>query len=417
MENLDNEIENIRNIVEVCNSLKGSFLEATNYLEIESKFYERDFSVGLIGSTGSVSRSIINHLLGNYKNAKINLVSTKYNLLKNDYALDELIGIVKSGDLEVDFIELKERINIFKSINSTIKESTGIKRFLDSNFILMCARNTKESFKTHVERNDEYKFNKDFVVETAKKLNKYEKGIILNITNPIEPTSELIAKYSNIPRNRIGGITSTDSIRLRRSILNVLNRKYPEEDFRENDIREVYVLGEHGPSMVQLLSLIKIKDEQFLKNFYYNKNIRSEIKKGLVSTPNIIQRSPIKNIKYPTIATIETIHNLLKNEVVPISSYDGDCFITVPTKSTNLEGKIDNILLPQLDFLTKISDQERKRFYFSKSEILKNLYELDLISENKFFEVLKRMNKNKQISKLRRGFLLEKYMKEAIKFY
>jgi malate/lactate dehydrogenase len=78
-------------------------------------------------------------------------------------------------------------------------------------------------------------------------------GVVLMVTNPVDPLVALLARESGIDRRRLIGYTLNDSLRLRTGIARVLGLEHGRV--------EAWVLGEHGDASVPLFSRVRVDGE------------------------------------------------------------------------------------------------------------------------------------------------------------
>ena len=110
----------------------------------------------------------------------------------------------------------------------------------------------------------ELKENRKIVKEIFKNFSDY-KGIIINISNPCDIISYLIAEETKLPLNRIiGSGTLLDSVRLKLTISNYYN-------LDSKDVSAL-VIGEHGTSQVLVYSNCTYKNDS-LSNYLKNNNL------------------------------------------------------------------------------------------------------------------------------------------------
>lgn len=98
------------------------------------------------------------------------------------------------------------------------------------------------------------------IKEIAKNVKKYAfDAKVLLISNPVDVLTYIFQKEIDMPRERIFGVASSlDSSRFRYLMARELNTSQAE-------IKDAWVLGEHGDSMVPIFSLAKWNDEPIKK--------------------------------------------------------------------------------------------------------------------------------------------------------
>jgi malate dehydrogenase len=98
-------------------------------------------------------------------------------------------------------------------------------------------------------------------------------GVLLIVTNPVDPLCTWVQRRTGFDRRRVLGYTLNDSLRLRSGISHVLNAAPQSID--------AWVIGEHGDSCVPLFSRVKVagapvaltaeqqgKAEEFMRSWY-----------------------------------------------------------------------------------------------------------------------------------------------------
>ena len=362
---------------------KSIVIKMENY-----KVDNEKFRVGVIG-VGVIGLTVSNYLLNRFPNVQVNLVGRKENYYIIDKKRKEIAKIEKNGRIILPSEERMSRLKAFKTIEGT-KDG---EMFLDSDIILICA---KEGGISSKERKNEYLSNKPILEEIAKNLSSFKGDYLGVFTNPIESNCELIAqtiiKYNpknEFIRNKIFGITLTDTIRFQEELNAELN-KIKEYKEKEINLEEAVVLGLHDSEyMVPIYSLIKIGNKTFGSKDLnkYNELIRNRVNSAVKTDPTIIQFGNIttQTSKIPCQAGVDTIESLRKGESKIMSVYNGDCFMSLPAKSINkydkdLEKEI-KLIIPIEDLLNKISKTEKAKFWEAKTINIKRYHELGLINE------------------------------------
>ncbi len=123
-----------------------------------------------------------------------------------------------------------------------------ISKIKDSKVVVIAANNGK--IKTG--RMDLLKGNLEMTRDFAKNIQKYAQDArILVITNPVDIITYFVQKESKLPRENVMGLGSNlDSSRLRYLLAKEL-------DTKQSEIHDSLVLGEHGDTMVPILSRAK----------------------------------------------------------------------------------------------------------------------------------------------------------------
>ncbi|MEK6937391.1 MAG: hypothetical protein AABW58_04950 [Nanoarchaeota archaeon] len=344
-------------------------------------------SIGLIG-IGKVGAVVVHDLLEKYPNIHLNLTSRDPQTLR--HLLPDMAQIEIEGK-EVPVHETLERITVFETINGyVISPDQERKTLFDSDIIIVMARDRKGAKQANYfeDRTDEFALNKELIdTVLGPRLEPYSKkeGIVGVLTNPPELTSERLSQVSGIPRNRIVGITNSSTIRFRDAITRVI-REDPRYKDKKLDLEEAVVIGEHGPTMVPVYSKGYVGAQSLTEIPGLNSiKIRRRIKNEIKEKPNISQAADVsaKNVYTPAKAVIETIDALLTGREMPMSAYDGECFITNMTHSVISEqtGRI-LCVTPNSRFLAKggISSGEKRLYDRSKQVILEKMKQYKLIT-------------------------------------
>ena len=131
-----------------------------------------------------------------------------------------------------------------------------ISKIKDSKVVVIAANNGK--IKTG--RMDLLKNNLPIARDFAKNIQKYAQyAKILVITNPVDIITYFVQKESKLPRENVIGLgSSLDSSRLRYLLAKEL-------DTKQSDIHDSLVLGEHGDTMVPILSRAKYGEKPILE--------------------------------------------------------------------------------------------------------------------------------------------------------
>jgi len=112
--------------------------------------------------------------------------------------------------------------------------------------------------------------------EVAETLRRYcTKGVVINQTNPVEPTTWALRRLSGLPRKRILGYSYNDTLRFRGLVGQHLGYSSTKVGG--------FVVGEHGSHQVLLFSTVKIDG----KPFPVEQKTRAEI---LAEIPKIVPR-------------------------------------------------------------------------------------------------------------------------------
>ncbi len=334
---------------------------------------ERKLELGIIG-VGKVGSLVVNQLLKKYPDININLNSRddRYlRLLLPDMAKIEIDG------REIPTNQTLSRLRVYETVDGKVTVGDSKKRLLDSDIIILAARKYREAY--FKERSEEYLYNKELIDDIGRRLEGFT-GVLVDLTNPLELTCERLAQISKIPREKIVGVAYSSTIRFRDALQSEI-KKNSEFRNKKINLENAVVIGEHGANMVPIYHGVIIGDKR-LSQIPNTENMRRRIRKAVKKVPAESQSgdTSAKNIFVPSMAVVYTIEALLEGYQLPMSSFDGDCFITNKTRSVSLEGKIERIE-PIKKFLEKgsISNSERIKYKKAKEEIIKKLKKVGLI--------------------------------------
>ena len=147
------------------------------------------------------------------------------------------------------------------------------------------------------------------IKEIGKKIQKYcPNSIILIISNPIDILTYFFQKETNFSKNKVIGIASSlDSSRFQY----LLSKKF---GVKQSQISDVYVLGEHGDSMVPIFSKAKIEEKNVLEiiDSKEKEDITREIRDYWKSLRNFKSRSQFGIAK----KTYDVIESIIKKQTL-----------------------------------------------------------------------------------------------------
>ena len=209
------------------------------------------------------------------------------------------------------------------------------------------------------------------IKDIAKKIKEFSSDAkIFIISNPVDVLTYVFQKESEMPRQQVFGVASSlDSSRFRYLISKELQTNQAE-------VKNAFVLGEHGDSMVPIFSLAKWKDRPI------RECLDEEQIKKITGDLRFYWRT-LRVYKGPSIFgiaknTVDIIRSVIKNQelAVPVSVLlDGeygisDVCLGVPAKiNQNGISEINEIRLEQeeLDCLHKSADVIRNYIQRAKS--------------------------------------------------
>jgi malate dehydrogenase len=143
-----------------------------------------------------------------------------------------------------------------KNSNITIQGTDDYSKISESDVIVVTA-STGIYLKN---RNEIINAQVQMIKEIAKKIKSHCKSPkVLIISNPVDVLTYFFQKETNFLRNNVIGIASSlDSSRFRY----LLSKKI---GIKKSEITDVYVLGEHGDSMIPIFSKAKIRNKNVLE--------------------------------------------------------------------------------------------------------------------------------------------------------
>ncbi|RMF90040.1 MAG: malate dehydrogenase [Methanobacteriota archaeon] len=152
-------------------------------------------------------------------------------------------------------------------------------------------------------RLDLAKKNADIIKDITKKLVKYTNGIFLVVSNPVDIMAYLVYKESGINERRVFGLgTMLDTLRFR----SILADLYLATD-------DVYIIGEHGDSMLPVLSWVKEIDKDKYLNLF----------EGVRKAAADVIRLKGATFYAPAVAIAEVVESIVKDKKrnMPLSVY------------------------------------------------------------------------------------------------
>ncbi len=344
----------------------------------------KKLNISILG-VGGLGSAIAHYFIVTLPNVNVHLAGREKQTESIEARVRSLIARHGKGDITEEE-EAKKRIRIYQTTTGeTTKNAKGEtiekERFLDSDFLIISARDNSVPFSAFKSRLDEYGVNVKLIKENiGPRINGY-KGIVIPATGPLELISEELATASGIPLERIVGASYIDTIRFRkelqREIYNVTGNH-----INLDKLEKAIVLGARGANMVQIYSRLKINGEPFNSWSPLNKDrdgIRKRIANALSVDPIVIQfaGSTAVNVDDPALAIYEMINCLYNDKEITGSVHDGKCFISYPCRAKTDEKGLKvisfdkKILAPVQDIETRyLSEKERKKVVASKEEII-----------------------------------------------
>lgn len=192
-------------------------------------------------------------------------------------------------------------------------------------------------------------------------------SLTMIISNPVDAlTQHLIhgvAKLRNISENEVGkkmvGVSLIDTMRLQNIVAAYMAEHHPDIDVIE--VKGI-ALGEHGPSMVPLMSSVHVNDTSFSE--FASVNDMEDIASHVVLRGNdIIKLTGASSVLGPAHAVAYMITSISRNPVIslPCSVWDGQRAIGMLTRFKKHEV---NALLP-----VPMTEDEKARFEKSQKTL------------------------------------------------
>ena len=223
-----------------------------------------------------------------------------------------------------------------------------ISKIKDSKVVVIAANNGK--IKTG--RMDLLKRNLEMTRDFAKSIQKYAQDAkILVITNPVDIITYFIQKESELPKENVIGLGSNlDSSRLRYILAKEL-------DVKQSDIHDSLVLGEHGDTMVPILSRVKYGQKLISEslNVIQKEKITNDLKQywaKIVAMKDVASVFGISKIAFDVIDSILKENELSMPASVLLEGEYGisDVCLGVPLVIGKNETKIQEIELEKSEY-------------------------------------------------------------------
>jgi len=108
--------------------------------------------------------------------------------------------------------------------------------------------------------------------DVAQTLRRYcPHAVVINQTNPVDPTNWLLQRLSGVPRERVLGYSFNDTMRFRQLLAEFLHVPGTSVD--------AMVVGEHGSRQVLLFSSVRVNGERFAVSPEVREQILAEVPK------------------------------------------------------------------------------------------------------------------------------------------
>lgn len=307
------------NILHISEDKEAFNKDAKEKIEMIKKRLREAITIGIIG-TGHVGKSLANELYHYVKEPLSEIRGVVYT--KKDKKAKNIIRDIEGG---IDDQTIRNRFSFKENLEEIANEAEIIvvaARSREYNIIDVIRRNSNP-------REEVFNYDKSIIKNIGEKLKGYT-GTVLVVTNPISLMCELMHRSSGIERERIVGLTYSDSIRLVDSIMEKGQGKLTKKD-----IEKVVVIGEHGPRMVALLSNVRIKGEDFDKSEF--SNMIPQLYRDIKYMPNVIIKQGGYTEGVTTKAIIESIKGILNDHEMPFSVYDANIGKKIAQKGENPE--------------------------------------------------------------------------------
>lgn len=247
------------------------------------------------------------------------------------------------------------------ALTSLTKVSTGgFETLADANIIIISAGKPRNFGQNRFDLISE---NIKTVSDIVNNIIEYNNDFLLLLTtNPVDILSYVAYKVSGLPKEKIIGIgTILDTIRLKSLIAD-------EYNLNPSDI-SLYILGEHGDSMVPIFSKASVHGVPLNNLTNFNTKKTTELLERVKHGGEDILKLKQPPVFTPSLATAYVLESIINDtkRIIPISSYvqgeyglDGVC-ISLPFR-IGKDGLEEIVNL-------KISDEELKNLRVSQGII------------------------------------------------
>lgn len=224
--------------------------------EIEKVITEKN--IAIIGM-GNIGEWIAYMLLMDIADGKLTQINKVYFLGRDKEKLEAKV----SDQLHALIIEFKQKNKSIIDLDKLIEkiEYSDDYAVLQSTSVIITAFGAPMTPEIK-ERSDLLLANDRIAVGIGAKIKTYapKNTILINLTNPLDMMTWRLQEASGLPKNHVLGVSGIlDISRFAQAIHDVLRVKY--EDI---ELNRLFVCGEHGPSMVPLLSHAMVLGEPLL---------------------------------------------------------------------------------------------------------------------------------------------------------
>lgn len=205
--------------------------------------------------------------------------------------------------------------------------------------------------------------------------------MVMVVSNPvdgltrylIEHTAEITGRPITEVAKRIIGISYVDTTRLRNLVREAVNKNFP--GLGKPEIKGL-VLGEHGPTMVPIMSQVTVNDKPLLE--FVRPEQVEQIIRGVVTRGNdIIIRTGTSAVAGPAIAAINMLKAMIAGDVIqfPCSAFDGTSCIG---RLVEFEGNIIKRIINDVP----MSVEEKEKLAASRDALAKQYEEITSLASS-----------------------------------
>lgn len=196
--------------------------------------------------------------------------------------------------------------------------------------------------------------------------------LIMVITNPVDSLAQFFIErlalktgkiYEEVAK-RVIGISYVDTMRLK----NIIKDELYKKSFKENANIEGFVIGEHGPTMVPLISSVKINGKN-MADLFSLAEIENITHNTIIRGNDIIKLTGASSVAGPSFASIYCAQAILNNKevTIPCSVWDGTrCIGKLAKFKDGFFSSIYNCELDEKERLSlKLSEAALDKQYYS----------------------------------------------------